>query len=372
MRTVSAKLPSVLQGGGFDHEFVADLWYDGARRLANVPIQNPSFTDDDSRAVKSQGSCTVVWTDDFGVSISPNEIDDVFAPFGSELAVYMMVRVGSQFEERIPLGWFQIVDVPTMRDHTMFWGGRYITTGTVLELQLMDRLVQVQRDPFDVPTAAPAGATVWGEVKAISGLQIVRSIPDITINRAVAYQESRIEALLDLADVISGIPYMTPDGALSMRTKAWGAVVDRMTRGTDGTIQEIGKGVGSDGVYNRVAFRGQGETQGQILAVSAIRSGPLRVTNPDGTRSPAHRRTTFRSNQFVYTPDQAKAYTDSELVRVSTLNAIKWPIIETFHPARETGDVVEVEDEQGVISKCRIVAIARDGGPTQKVTVVRG
>lgn len=368
---MSEALDRVVEDGSLNFWYVGELWYDGVRRLVDVPLVSPKFAEDDSRAVKSTGSCQIVWTDDMGQSILPREIGDIFSPFGSEIAVYAIVELGG-YSERIPMGWFQITDVPEMRDETLFWEGRTITTGSTLTLDLMDRFVQVVNDEFDVPTAPTDLSSVWGEIGRITGLQLIRSIDDAPINRSVAYKDSVSEAVMDLADILGGVPYITRDGALSMRSKVWPAPSGTLRMGDGGQILNIGKAMSSDGVYNRVVFRGQGDLQDQVLAVSEVTSGPLRTKNPDGSRSPAHRRPTFRSNQFVTTPAQAQAYTDNELARVRTLNAQKWPITMTWDPRQEVGQVWNVIDEHGDTSLTRIVSIDRDTDPKQKVVVVRG
>jgi hypothetical protein len=368
---MSEALDRVVEGGSFNPTYEGELWYDGVRRLVDLPLLDMRLTEDDTRAVKSTGSCQIVWTDDMGESIAPREIGDVFSPFGSEIAVYAVLSLGG-YTERIPMGWFQITDVPEMRDETMFWQGRTITTGTTLSLDLQDRFVQVLNDEFDVPTAPTNLTSVWSEIGRITGLQLIRSIDDAPISRSVAYKDSVSEAVLDLADILGGIPYITRDGALSMRSKVWPAPVGTLRMGEGGQIINIGKAMSSDGVYNRVVFRGQGAQQDQVLSVSEVTSGPLRVKNPDGSRAPAHRRPTFRSNQFVTTRAQAQAYTDNELARVRTLNAQKWPITMTWDPRQEVGQVWNVVDEHNETSVTRIISIDRDTGPTQKVVVVRG
>jgi hypothetical protein len=371
MRTSTDELRQALADGGFNKRYVADLYYDGERRLQDVPVTQMVIDEDDSRAVKAAGTCTIVWQDVYGASIMPISTGDLFAPFGSELAVYAMVEAGPLLE-RVQLGWFQIVDVPTMRDRTMFFNGATITAGTTLDLKLQDRFIQIQRDEFDVPSSPSQLDSVYREIANLTGLQIVRSIPDAPINRTIAYQQDRMQAVLDLADVIGGIPYAASDGTLAMRPKLWPDPVDTMRRGDDGTIVDIGKGMTAEQVYNKAVFRGQGEAQDQVLAVSEILSGPLRVQNADGTRSPAHRRPTFLSNQLVTTEAQAKDYTDTTLAQKSTLNAVQWPITEAWNPLRELGDVLTIIDEHDQEVVARITALNRTTAATQKVTVSRG
>ena len=371
MKTATTNARAILATGSFSWWYEADLWYDGVRRIPSLPIDDVQLTEDDSRAIKANGSCTVVWQDTFARSIMPVSEADLFSPFGSELAIYAIISAGD-FQERIPMGWFQIVDVPQMRDQTMFFRGGRITTGTTLDLTLQDRFIQIQRDEFDLPGSPSQLTSVWTEIGVLTGMKLVRSMPDAPINRAVVYQEDRLQAVLDLADLLGGVPYAAPDGTLTMRPKAWTPVVDTLRAGDQGSLVSIDKGISADQVYNIVRFRGQGTVQDQLLSKSEILDGPLRTRNSDGTRSPAHRRPTTRSNQFVTTAAQAQAYTDSELARVSTISAVKWPITEIWNPLRELGDVINVVDEHGTTVAARVYSIERRQARTQNVKVVLG
>lgn len=370
MREATENLKGALATGSFQFWYVADLWYDGLRRLENVPLSLDTLTDDDSRAVKAQAGGTVTWIDAYGESILPVTPGDLFSPFGSELALYAIVSVGG-VETRIPMGWFQITDVPSMRDETQFWDGRNIVTGSSIELVLMDRLVQVQRDDFDVPSAPTNLVSVWSEIGRITGLKLVRSITDAPISRSVPYKEDRLQAVMDLADIIGGVPYMDSYGSLTMRPKAWPAAVDTMRRGDDGSIVQIKRGMSPEEVYNTVVFRGKSGDATSVWATSRVEEGPLRARNGDGSRSPAHRRPTFRASEFITTDFDAQFYTRSELARVANLRSVKWPIIETWNPLREVGDVVNVVDEHDVSVLCRIVSISRSNAATQEVVVIR-
>jgi len=160
MRFVSAEATSVLQAGGFEHHWVADISYDGTRKIQDVPLYDVRLTDDDTSAIKGTGQATIIWTDDFGKSILPNEIGDLFSPFGTELTIYSVLTSG-RLTERVQYGVFQVTDVPNMRDELTFFRGMSLSAGSVLELTLKDRLWTVQNDPFDVPSAPTQLASVY-------------------------------------------------------------------------------------------------------------------------------------------------------------------------------------------------------------------
>lgn len=366
MRRGTAQFRGVLTGP-FNHYYTADIYYAGERRLADVPITDVRFKEDGDAAIQQSGSFTIVWTDDFGRSVSPGEVSDVLAPFGAEVYLYSRVWVGP-FVERVALGQFTITDVPSAMDEDMVFRGEWITVGSVVEVEFKERLAKVQDDRFDVPSAAGDLSSTWDELGRLTELQLSRSLPDREIPRAVVYKEDRLDAVYDLANVIDGIPHMTSDGALSARPKAWPGVVDTVRRGAGGTIVSVGRAMSPKDVYNRVAFRGKSDNQEIILASAEVSAGPLRARNHDGTPSPFRRKTYFVSSEYVTNEEQALEWVQRELPRVSQLRSVRIPVTETFNPLRERGDVVRIERARKSLLG-RIVSIDRDGGATQTMIV---
>lgn len=370
MREQTAQLRDVLRSGSFDAQWVADVYYDGARRISDLTIRDPSFDDDGTALVQGTGSCTVEWTSDFAESLTPRLADDVLAPFGSELSVSVLVSAGS-FRERVQMGWYRIEDVPSARDQFVSFGGGILPIGSTVELSLQDRFRRVQRDLFDVPGSPLSLTSVLTEAQRITGLQIVREIPDAAIPKTFAYEEERLDPLYDLVEFADGIPYMRPDGTLGQRTIGWGSPVDTVTDGPDGTLVSLGFAMSSEKVYNRVVFRsgGDGDSAEQILAVAEITDGPLRVRNPDGSPSPYGRVTYYVSSDQVTSRGQAQAYVDRLLPQVSALRVAERPMVEIFNPLRQVGDVLSVRPmgEQPFLG--RVSTISRSDGPTQDVTL---
>ncbi|MFF2274218.1 hypothetical protein ACFVTX_18230 [Agromyces sp. NPDC058136] len=368
MRFTSAQLDAVLGGSG-DHYWSADLLYDGERRLQDIPITDPRLREDGGAKIQQSGSCSVVWQDTFGASMTPRMITDAFAPFGAKLRVYSNVVAGP-FRERVAFGVFDITDVPSARDESMAFRGRTITTGSTIELEFKEQLAGVQGDDFDVPTSPSLLASAWDELGRISGMQLVRAVEDKPITRTILYPESRLDAIYDLCDVIlDAIPHTTADGALAARPKVWPAAVARLRRGPRGQLVKVGDAMSPSGVYNRVVVRATGSDQTSILAIAELTSGPLRVKNLDGSRSPFGQRTRYLSSEFVTTRDQAQAWAESTLAQVSVPRARVLPVEMTFDPRLERGDVVEIERPGGEVLTGRIVSIDRSARATQQLTV---
>jgi hypothetical protein len=370
MRESTAQLRDVLASGSFDVQWLADVYYAGARRMANIPITAPSFTDDRTAKVQGSGSTTVVWSSDFEASLTPRAASDMLAPFGAELSVAVLITVGN-FTSRVQMGWYRIDEVPSAVDHLEQFGRRLISVGSTVELKLMDRMRKTEKDRFDVPSSPPQTQSVLTEVQRITGFQIVRELPDGPIPGSFAYEEERLDPLYDLVALIDGEPYMRPDGSIGQRPLDWPATTDVLTDGPDGTILSVGNSMSAEKVYNRVAVRSSASdgSDVQILGSAQITEGPLRAVNPDGSPSPYGRVTYYYSSDFITTQEQANAYAAQLLPRVSSLRAREVPVEEVFNPLRQVGDVLEVRQAGRDAVVGRVKTIDRDESATQRMTL---
>lgn len=366
MRVHSAQMIDILSSS-FNRRWVADVYYDGTRRVQDIPITEPSFSDDATSLVQSTGSVTVVYQGDFAEEFSPSDVSDLLAPAGAELAVYTIVSVGS-FSERVEMGWYRITAVPSATDYTTAYGSQRITIGSKIELELQDRFNRVQRDRFDTPGVPARLTSVFAEFQRLTQLQLTRMVPDAAIPKAIAYEEERLEACYDLIETLGAVPYMRPDGSAGQRPIAWPSPVDTLRGGDDGVLVEVGREMSSENVYNRVAFRSTDDDQNQILAAAEITSGPLRARNLDGSPSPAGRVTYYASSQLITTTAAARDYVNKLLPQVSSLRATEVPVVEKFNPLRETGDVLTVVQRKGSFLG-RVKKISRGTGATQQLTL---
>lgn len=332
--------------GSFNYHFEADIFYDGELRIANAPIADVQFAEDGSAAIQQSGSLTVVWTDVFARSITPRQIGDVLAPFGPQVHLYSVLSVGKRAASRTRIGEFVITDVPSALDEEMEFREELITLGSRVELEFKELAAKIDRDRFDVPTAPTVLTSVWDEVGRVSSMQLTRSIPDAAISRAVMYQENRLDAIADLLDILDAVPHITADGTLSARPNEWPAPVDTLERGNGGSLISVGHAMSAEATYNRVAFRGKSGDQEMILASAEITDGPLRTRNADGSPSPFGRVTSFVSSDYVTTTAQAQDYVDRELPRAASLGLVVLPVIESFNPFRERGDVIVIRQRR--------------------------
>lgn len=368
MRASSSGLADVLLGS-FDKRYVVDVFANGTRVLADLPIVSPSFSDSSTSLVQGTGSCTVIYSDDFGAEISPSNIGDVFSPFGTVLAVSVLITAGAGFVERIPLGLYQIAETPSIVTTRFLFNGGIFSKGDQFDLTLKDLMYGIQRDRFAVPGTPPSLSSVWSEVQRLAGFPVTRTIADKPISATVAYQEDKLQAIYDLATVLDATACMLSDGTLGMRPNVWPAPVDTLNWGDGGALVGVSRGMANDLVYNQVVVRSSDSSTGNaVLASAEIVSGPLRTQNIDGSLSPYRRVPYFYSSQYITTAGQAQQYATQTLPRVSALRSVSVVLTELFNPLREVGDVLTVF-RLGEKFLGRVTDIRRSDAVTQQTTV---
>lgn len=366
MKTVSNETRDLIletagpSGGGFQAVWVADLMYDGERRIQGLKIEAPELTWDQSRFVVGSGSVRVVWADDFGSSMIPRQIGDWFSPFGSELQVDMIVSAGPQFRERIPMGRFVIESVPEAEDRRMLFQGARVTPGESFALNLADRLMKVNRDEFLFPTKAQS-TSAWEEAQAITGFPVIRNVPDATVPGSVAYEGEKPKILNQLFDLVGAWPHLTADGVLTALPKAWGDPVG-VIRG----VVSAPVSMDAEQTYNVVVVEGKSPSGDPIYATADVTEGFLRVRNADGGVSPFGQKPYRYASEFLSTYEQVAAYAVELLGRVSRVRGVTRTVVEPLNPLREVGDVLSFEG--GVV---RVRQIAHRGAETHLVVEVR-
>ena len=193
MRVTSSTVPDLLTGS-FALTWEADYFYGDTRIVSNIPLETVSVDWNASSKVEGSGSCTIVWTDAVGKSFAPFTVSDYLAPFGSRLALFCRLTVGS-FTERIQLGVFTVTEIPAADDFTALFNGTRVSVGSRVEVAFMDRLVEVQRDKFTRLSSPSQLASVYQEMANLTGFQLTRTVADAAITAAVPYEEDRLKAL---------------------------------------------------------------------------------------------------------------------------------------------------------------------------------
>jgi len=365
MRPASAALRDVLTGS-FTLEYQADLFYDGVRLFEALPIVDPSLKGDGSGEVEESGKVTVVWTSEHGASLKPNDPQDWLAPFGARLVLFAVVSVGQVFRERVQLGDYDITAVPSADDSVFMHGQTRVVIGSRVELEIKDRMVEVQRDRFTRLSSPVRLDSVWAEVARLTGLQITRSVPDRALTRSVTYEESRVSAVIDLVALLDASPFVEWDGTLSARPNVPPAPVGTLTVGQAGTITQIGSSLDAEGVYNGVVIRADGADAG-VLAELWVETGPLRATAASGRRTPFHNVPRFYSNPQITTRSAAEQALPGLLRMYSQPRAATLEIQCIADPTVQVGDVRTVNDGQ-YLWTVRVASYDLSASPTMTIT----
>lgn len=230
------QLRQVLARGSFDAQWTMDVFYDGLRRMQDVPVTNVQINEDGTAKVQQSGSLVIVWQDPQGKSIAPRTVDDILSPFGTALRLYQIISTGPLFTERVPMGSFVISDTPTIESVPWSFNGRILSKGDRIKVTFKDPFYKVQRNRFDVPGVTPSLTSVYAEIQRLTRLPITRNplVPDGPIPRAMVYEEDRLDAVYELANVLDALPYMMADGTVSLRPKNWTPVVDTIAAANAG------------------------------------------------------------------------------------------------------------------------------------------
>lgn len=372
VRSREYELREIIRTGGYVRRRVADLYYGADRRKADVPILDLQLSWDANAQIQGSGSCRVVWQDEFAESVTPKRLDAWLAPFGAALYIRDVFELG-RYRWEIPLGWFNITDVPSARESRMIWGGRGITVGSEVELSLQDRMERTKRHRFGVPTSPQTLGSAVNEAARITGFPVTRStdVVDQPVPRNIVYEDDRLDALYELCKVVlDAVPYMAGDGSLSFRPRAWTEPVDDLVYGDGGTVVDINWSMSPANVYNLVSVRAEGAEDWQVLYRDYLTSGPLRAFNTDGSEGPWGITDYRVASQLITTRDQAVRYGQRELAALQKVKAKGVQITLGYNSLYEVGDVLRVVDRYADTEfLCRITTIRIDDAPTMTITV---
>jgi hypothetical protein len=364
---VSAQLAQIIRSGGFFHSFVADVTVDGQRVLSDLPLSSCKISANRNAKIRTQANVRIDYSDELGRTVVPSDLNSWMTPYATFLTVSSKISAGG-FSEKVLRGDLKIVAVKEPKDSRLRHQGVWFSVGSTVALSLADAFAVTDKERFPIPSSPTSLTSTWGELGTITGLPLLRNVADTPITRAVTYQESRLDAAFDLAQILGGIPYLNPFGQLTIDPDAWGAATEALIIGKDGTVVEVQPDELTDeGIYNQVVVRTYGTDQVGILATAQVLEGPLRYGGPFG-RVPY-----FASSQYITTAPAAQAYADALLPKVSYRPASIYMISCLPDPRREVGDVVTfTKDDIPLTGRIQELELADTGPMTLKVIVDHG
>lgn len=365
MRNGSTALRSLLQEpGAISARLTADVVRGSTRLLKDIPIEDWSFESSLTSKVRSGGSLTIAYVGDFGESVTPRELTDALAPYGSELHPYLIVAVGG-LTERVSLGKYRIDGIPSASDSHVMHAQQWISRGSLVEVRLLDRTSTLDRTKFRSLESPPSLTSAYAEMVRISGMPITRSVPDQAIPADYVHPRGRLDAVAKLAGILGGVPFMRDDGTLTVLSSTPGQSVIDLVLGDRGTLLEAEYSMESEGVVNAVFGDFEDEDGNPIHVEAQITAGPLAVTGPYGEIADEY---SGDDGDLLRTQAAAQAAVDADLVRRSQTGSYEMPITCQLNPLIEIGDVVTVKTKtRSITGWVRKTSIQR--GSTMSLTL---
>lgn len=301
---------------------------------ADVPVTaDGSLTFSASGQIQASGK---VFLARDGESMVPTLRTDSLAPFGQELQIDRTVTVGDQ-TWTIPLGRFRITRVPSAKEYFRRFPSQARVVGWAVQLDLKDRFDLLLGDDFLAATGPTPGATTWDELRRISSIPVLPSLPDKALPSGIVY-ESRMKAIEALMAHLGGVPHLTRQGALTAR-KADTWLTETVPKFTIKGVIDIDDGLSND-LYNSVVVTTNADPSIVGRAEITAPSDPLAVTSPLG------RRVYRAQNPLVTSQEQADATAATMLARLSTRQAKVAKVTCLPRPDIELGDFGQVVDPE--------------------------
>lgn len=236
----------------------ADAWWNGRCVKRSLPIADGSVTVTAGQAIRSTLSLDLR---DAGGVLTPRA-DGVLSPYGGEINIRAGMQRGP-VRDLCSLGWFVIEDVGTDEMWRVRKGKEgvevRVSQGATHSLSGSDRAVRIQDNQFASRTQ-PAQPTVLLEIARI--LQgIVPWKPPAWADKALAagavtYEDDRLKALTDLADLLDADPIANADGAITLVRKVPPLVsVWTIPRGEGGVLASMDRKLSRTGMHNAVIAR---------------------------------------------------------------------------------------------------------------------
>lgn len=311
MRLIDDNTAAALTGSRSGDELIAWVWYDGALALTEpLPVSDWSISWDGDARQKVQGSLSLTVKDPDG-TLAPWLFNDPLGVGGSRIQV--IYRVGGA--EDVQVGWYRIdsnsseeswnfrvirEDHYEEPDSLLPTNYRYLAspTGASVSLSAKDLTAELESDRFLAPEQ-PVGVspTVQSEVERLIGgtLPIMYgNFPDANVPKDVVWEDDRLEAVMDLLEIVGASFRMTGEGELEIYQKTRTPVAV-LAGGDDGLAINVFRSMNLDGLYNigvvSSSYKNKQNIDGQVQEVDVpiygyyeIPTGPLRAGGPFGRR----------------------------------------------------------------------------------------
>jgi hypothetical protein len=316
-----------------------DVLAQGVTVCAGVPVSAGQVRADRSGFARRSGTVTVA-----DPTLVPTLATDLLAPYGSELRLWRGVVLPDGTEEALCIGTLVVWEAET---GFPFDGVK--VTG-------YDRMKLVEQARFLYPRTLGEGSviarlqTLLMEAVPWAGSLNVR--PGITDAYAgpVTYDESRKDAVADMAAALGGEVFCDPFGTFQLAPipDPAGPVSWLLNTGTGGALVGLRRKLSRDGVYNAVVARGTGTTlAAPPVSIPAYDDDPYSPTYALGVSLLTGRAfslsPTFLASPLIADVDQANKAARSRLRDITGLQR-SVQVQGIMQPALEPGDIIGIFD----------------------------
>jgi len=305
MRPVSTKFLSSLRGshGRTAQAFVVAPGQTGTTPTGTeIPILDGNVQLDATAQIRSTLDLTTDGTGEW-----PNQVSDLFTPYGNEVFVRVGMVFGGGVTEWVSLGYFRIFDVG--QDEAP--NGPLRISGQDRMSGIVDaRLVQ----PQQFLATATYGAVVTSLVQEVFPTAVITwddlSYTD-ALGRAVIAEEDRFEFLDDLIKSKGKIWYWDYRGYLVIKdVPPEDDPVWDVNAGENGVLVSLSRELSREGVYNGVVAYGDALDNVTPARAVAVDNNPTSPTYWNGNFGKVPR---FYSSPFITTINQAQSAANSLL-----------------------------------------------------------
>lgn len=363
MRQHTDALGAVLTGS-FTRRLFVNVFHGSDRVLAGQRFESWSLDGDINRAVPLSGSGVVVYSSVAGESVVPRGTAGILSPFKARLELVMEISAGDFFE-RVSLGLFRVVSVPSARDYTAVVDGVEIVTASRVAVEFRSLEEDVRRRGFGRADQPASLASCFEEIRRITGMAVDESVSDAVIPAAVVYepkQGGRLDAVQTLADALGGVAVVNSVGAWTIVPDVVGDPVLELRLGERGTVIDVAADIDTETVYNRVFGTFEDANRVPIYAEASVTSGDLAVDGPYGEN------TRYYASDLVTTQEQADAAVASVLALSVGSQQYDVPIQCHINPLVEIGDVASLVDGDRTLVG-RVVKFSMSDGAYMNVTL---
>lgn len=305
-----------------------------------------------------------------GVSLVPHSPTDPLAPFGQELTIHYLLDAGGR-SWSIPLGVYQILAAPTMREYYRRnpHARSLRLTGFEVALELADEFDRIIGDDFLAAVNGPTRPTVLEEVALLAAdAQVSADWPagldDGPVPSGTVYESTRLDAIAMLLASLDCDPGMTKTGNLTaIRRGRWQGATREDADLTMSGVIDMDDSLTREGIVNQIS------TVNPDLPIPAgvarITDGwhPLRVNGPLGPR------TARASNPLMNTAAKLTAASATSLKRRSVMPARDVTVTGLPRPDADLGDLVyAVDDTRGRAVLGQLTGFTAEMDPTASWT----